>query len=331
MPQGIGPIGIYHSHPASSKIFHSHTDDNTLISLSNQFENCISIVTNGEDINFYQISNEKNTVEIKVEYEEPEVSDFILVAIDEKFEVRISNDLIKDFNSSNYIKIKIQNMLIENFQSHWKDFGFSKNNLNIMENAKVKKFLTNDITEEPIYIKIPQITKEIINNSLILKNQDRNDEFIEKNDFTPLNLTIKSNFLIYIIDLNRKLYDFKNKIRAEFLGNVLPHKLHGSILDLRSCKMSIPEDYFLNYFGFFIRLLSFNDKKLNELTVSESNYEFSVKILSSFELFNKIKQSKKIKAYLAQYLSDLVSFSLYYNWGDNINKRINLLRIDLNL
>ena len=122
MPQGIGPIGIYHSHPASSRLFHSHTDDNTLISLTNQFQNCVSIVTNGEEINFYQMGKEKKTREIKVEFDEPEVIDFILVAVDDKFDVRVSNSLLKDLNKTNYVKMKIQNILIDSFQKHWKEF-----------------------------------------------------------------------------------------------------------------------------------------------------------------------------------------------------------------
>ena len=331
MPQGIGPIGIYHSHPASSRLFHSHTDDNTLISLTNQFQNCVSIVTNGEEINFYQMGKEKKTREIKVEYDEPEVSDFILVAIDEKFDIRVSNGIFKDSNKTNYIKMKIQNILIDSFQNHWNEFGLSKNNLNITEKAKVNKFLTNDITGEPLYIKIPQVTKQIISNLLILKNQDINNGIIEENDYTNLHLSIKTKFLIYVIDHNRDLHDFKNKIRVEFLGNILPQKLHNSILDLQSCKLCIPEDYFLNYFGFFIRILSFKDKKLNKLTISKSNYEFSLKILSSFDLFTNIKVSKRIEAHLAKFLSDLENFSINYDWGDNLKERISLLRINLNL
>jgi len=331
MPQGIGPIGIYHSHPASSTLFHSHTDDNTLISLTNQFQNCVSIVTNGEETNFYQMGKEKKTREIKVEYDEPEVSDFFLVAIDEKFDVRVSNSLFKDLSERNYIKMKIQNILIDSFQNYWKEFGLSKNNLNIKEKVKVNEFLTSDITAEPIYIKIPQVTKEIISNLLIFKNRDENNGIIEENDYTNLNLNLKTKFLIYVKDHNRELYDFKNIIRVEFLGNTLPQKLHASILDWQSCKLNIPEDYFLNYFGFFIRILSFKDKKLNELTVSKSNYEFLLKILSSFDSFTKIKVSKKIEAHLAKFLSDLENFSINYDWGDNLKKRINLLRINLNL
>jgi len=331
MPQGIGPIGIYHSHPASSTLFHSHTDDKTLTSLTNQFQNCVSIVTNGEEINFYQMGKEKKTMEIKVEYDEPEVSDFILVAIDEKFEIRVNNGLFKDLSKTNYIKMKIQNILIDNFHNYWNTFSLSKKNLNIKERAKVSKFLTNDITREPMYIKIPRETKEIISKLLILKNQDTSNGAIGENDYTNLSLSIRAKFLIYAIDNNTQLYDFKNKIRVEFLGNILPQKLQNSILDLPSCKLDIPEDYFLYYFGFYMRILSFNDKKLNELTVSKSNYEFLLKILSSFDSFNKIKISKKIEAHIAKFLRDLENFLLNYDWGDTLKKRINLLRINLNL
>ena len=78
MPQGIGPIGIYHSHPFSSELFHSHTDDATLISLSNQFPNCVSIITNGVQINYYKMGKESKTKEINVKFTEPKVPKFIL-------------------------------------------------------------------------------------------------------------------------------------------------------------------------------------------------------------------------------------------------------------
>ena len=330
MPQGIGPIGIYHSHPASSRLFHSHKDDNTLVSLTNQFENCVSIVTNGEEINFYQMGKEKKTREVKVEFNDPEVSDFILVAINEKFNFRVSNNLFKDSNKINYIKIKIQNILIDSFQNHWSEFGLSKNNLNIAKTAKVNDFLTNDITAESIYIKIPHVVKEIITNSLILKNQDANEEDVDENDTINLSLKIETKFLIYVINNNRELYDLENEIRVEFLGNILPQKLHLSIIDLKSSRLEIPNDTFLNYFGFFIRLSSYQDKESNELTVSKSNYEFLLKVLSSFYSFTKIKLSKKIEIYLAKFLSDVENLAKYYYWGEKLKKRINLLRKHLN-
>lgn len=327
MPQGIGLIGIYHSHPTSSKLFHSHTDDNTLVSLTNQFQNCVSIVTNGKQVKFYQMGKEKKTREITAEFDEPEVSDFILVAIDENFYAKISNSIYKDSNKTDYIKMKINNILIEGFQNFWNEIDLFKKNSKISEEVKVDEFLTNNITEEPIYLKIPSKIKDNINKLLIIHNQTA-----EKNeviDYTNLILRIKIKFLIYVIDQDRKLYNFKDTIRVEFLGNILPYKLQYSILDSTSSNLIIPEDYFLDYFGFFIRLSHFQEKELNELALSKSNYKFLSEILSSFNYFTKIEISKKTKACLKKFINHLENFSINYDWGENLKKRIELLRINL--
>ena len=50
LPNGIGIIGIYHSHPADSNIFHSHIDTDTVLDITNIVPNFTSIVTNGTDI-----------------------------------------------------------------------------------------------------------------------------------------------------------------------------------------------------------------------------------------------------------------------------------------
>lgn len=327
MPQGIGPIGIYHSHPVSSRLFHSHTDDNTLVSLTNQFQNCVSIVTNGEGVNFYQMGKENKTREITAEFDEPEVSDFILVTIDENFYAQISNSIYKDSNKTDYIKMRINNKLIEGFQNFWNEIDLSKKNSKISEEVKVDEFLTNDITEEPIYLKIPSETKHNISKLLIIQNQTAEEN--EINDYTNLNIRIKIKFLIYVIDHDRKLYNFKNAIRVEFLGNILPYKLQYSILDSTSSNLIIPKDYFLDYFGFFMRLSSYQEKELNELALSKSNYEFLSKILSSFDSFTKIEISKKLKAHLTKFINNLENFSINYDWGENLKKKIELLRINL--
>ena len=92
MPQGIGAIGIYHSHPFKSEIFHSPTDDATLLSLSIQFPSCVSIVTNGKDINFYQMGKRTKTEEIVAELIEPEIPKFLLISINENLNLLINKD-----------------------------------------------------------------------------------------------------------------------------------------------------------------------------------------------------------------------------------------------
>ena len=109
MPQGIGPIGIYHSHPFSSEIFHSHTDDSTLLSLSNQFPNCVSIVTNGKDINYYQMGKESKTIEIDVKYIEPEIPKFLLILFDETLLIKINKSILNNVEKVSNLKIRILN------------------------------------------------------------------------------------------------------------------------------------------------------------------------------------------------------------------------------
>ena len=64
LPNGIGVIGMYHSHPAGSNIFHSHIDDNTVLDYINLESNFISAVTNGKDIQCFMLVD-KDTKALK--------------------------------------------------------------------------------------------------------------------------------------------------------------------------------------------------------------------------------------------------------------------------
>lgn len=55
LPAGLGVIGMYHSHPHGSKIFHSHVDDDTVLDYMNMNKNFLSVVTNGRDIINYAL------------------------------------------------------------------------------------------------------------------------------------------------------------------------------------------------------------------------------------------------------------------------------------
>lgn len=65
MPQGIGTVGIYHSHP--SKVFHSHVDDTTIRNLARMYPKLVSIVTNGTEIEYFRFE-EKEVVLFKPEF-----------------------------------------------------------------------------------------------------------------------------------------------------------------------------------------------------------------------------------------------------------------------
>jgi proteasome lid subunit RPN8/RPN11 len=57
LPIGINNLGQYHSHP--NNVFHSETDDTTLLDMAKVYKNVISIVTNGEETNVYCVVSNK--------------------------------------------------------------------------------------------------------------------------------------------------------------------------------------------------------------------------------------------------------------------------------
>lgn len=57
MIQGMGIVGIYHSHPR--EVFHSSTDDYTVQTLAKMYPNIVSIVTNGDETRCYRLLDGK--------------------------------------------------------------------------------------------------------------------------------------------------------------------------------------------------------------------------------------------------------------------------------
>ncbi len=63
MPQGIGFVGIYHSHPGD--VFHSTTDDETAISMARLYPRVLSAVTNGRITKWYRHEGGKKLAEFE--------------------------------------------------------------------------------------------------------------------------------------------------------------------------------------------------------------------------------------------------------------------------
>ncbi|MHA1728675.1 MAG: Mov34/MPN/PAD-1 family protein [Promethearchaeota archaeon] len=110
IPQGLGIIGVYHSHP--EKVFHSATDDKTLINLSKYYPKMLSAVTNGSITKWYQLSVDGASKEIEIKKTEISVEkvkflkvfarlDFTVpVKVRVKFIPQISKQLIDGFNDA---------------------------------------------------------------------------------------------------------------------------------------------------------------------------------------------------------------------------------------
>lgn len=74
LPLGYGVIGMYHSHPRKSKIFHSHVDNDTVVDYASIVDNFLSVVTNGIEIECFMLEDKKTGAlkPIKWSHENPE-------------------------------------------------------------------------------------------------------------------------------------------------------------------------------------------------------------------------------------------------------------------
>jgi hypothetical protein len=322
LPQGIGPIGIYHSHPFSGEVFHSHTDDSTLISLSKQFPSCVSIVTNGKKVNYYQLDENYQTTEIPIKFIETEVPKFLFITFNETFSVRISKKVIDNLEKPNMINIRILNALREYFESIWNDMELYSNNIEVLNDENVKQYLRSELSSDPIEIKIPSKLKYNGDIKIYLDKSSNSSSQVKENDNINLEMKIISKLPIYIHDKNKEFHEIDHVIKTELLSNNFLQKVYNCNVDLNNREIITPKDFFLNYFGFFIRILCFDGKKLNENRFSGKIFEFLSRWLSLFDHFDDIELSEKAKHHLQVFFDDIEKLSYKFYWQDDMNKKI---------
>ncbi len=325
MPQGIGTIGIYHSHPFSSEVFHSHTDDTTLISLSNQFPNCVSLVTNGKQINFYQMGKNSKIKEIKAKIITSEIPKFLLVNLNEHFVIKINKNILQDINNDKNLKVRIVNAMSNYLKNIWDELKLFLRNSRIFENTTIKKYLVDQLTKQPLQLKIPSHPQNKKLNQLIISN---NEKLISKadlinDDYVPFTLDLSLKIPIYQSNENNTFGDLSHIIKSEIISNNLLQKVYHSVIDFKTRKIIPPKEYHLNFFGFYIKILCFNDQELNELQFSQKYFEFLKKILAMFYSFEKIDLSKKIKSHIMAFLHDVKKVSQNFLWHNEI---INIIK-----
>jgi len=319
LPQGIGPIGIYHSHPFLSKIFHSHTDDSTLISLSKQFPSCVSIVTNGKEVNYYQLNENDQTTEIPIKFIETEVPKFLLIAFNETLSVRISKEVINNLEKPN-LNIRILNALREYFESIWNDMELYCNNVEVLKDENIKQYLRTKLRADPIKLKIPLKLKSNGEIRINLSRSSNSSGMVEDNDNVCLKMKIPLKLPIYIHDKNKKFHKIDQIIKTELISNNILQKVYNCSVDLNNKEIITPKDFFLNYFGFFMRILCFDDKKLNKNRFSGKIFEFLSRLLSIFDNFEEIELSENTKHHLQVFFDDIEKLSYKFYWQDDMNE-----------
>ncbi|MFX1257785.1 MAG: Mov34/MPN/PAD-1 family protein [Promethearchaeota archaeon] len=331
LPQGIGPIGIYHSHPFSSEIFHSHTDDATLISLSNQFPNCVSIVTNGKDINYYQMGKKSKITKINVKYIEPEIPKFLLFSLDETLLIKISKSILNNIEDAKSLKVRIFNRISNFLENFWKDLELFTKNSKISENEIIRKYLVNKLRADPIQLKI-SVEKRTKNEIQICINNNyqsnlKTDSLDNNYEFLKLDLIAK--VPIYISSDNKSFADINHLIKTELISNNLLQKIYNSVIDFENRKIITPEDYYLNFFGFYIKILCFNTKELNKNGFSKRIFELINKIVALLGSFTNIELSDKIKTQIQTLLKGINKICKKFSWYLVEKKNIELLEKNL--
>ncbi|MFX1500444.1 MAG: Mov34/MPN/PAD-1 family protein [Promethearchaeota archaeon] len=326
LPQGIGPIGIYHSHPFSSEIFHSHTDDSTLISLSKQFPQCVSIVTNGQQINYYQMGKESKTQEIKMKSIEPNIPRFLSISMKESLVIKLQQEEINNSIKRNNVKIKIINKIREFFEQCWEDMVLFHKHRLLKKNEIIKPYLVNSIHEEPIFIKIPDHYKIHKRDELLIESTNKD----YKNELISFNLMIKTTIPIYITEENKKYEEISQLVKTEFISNNILQKIYNSIIDIESTQILVPEDCFLNYFGFYIKLISFNNEIVPHNNLKKSTNEFLTKFLSFFEIFSNMKMDVRFKNKILTFLNDFKNSNKIFNWDEKIITQVLIIEKEMN-
>lgn len=331
LPQGIDPIGIYHSHPFSSEVFHSHTDDSTLISLSKQFPSCVSIVTNGKEVNYYQLDENYQTTEIPIKFIKTEIPKFLLITFNETLSVRISKEVINNLEKPNMINIRILNALREYFESIWNDMELYCNNIEVLKNENMKLYLRNELNSDPIKLRIPLKLKSNGEIRINLYKRSNSSDMGEDSDNLCLKMKITSKLPIYIHDKNKNFYEIDQIIKTELISNNILQKIYDCCVDFNNKEIFTPKDFYLNYFGFFIRILSFNDKKINGNRYSGKIFEFLSGLLSLFDHFKDIELPKEAKHHILVFFDDIEKLSRNFYWQDDMNKKLINFRNLINL
>ncbi len=326
MPQGIGPIGIYHSHPFSSEIFHSHIDDATLLSLSNQFPNCISIVTNGEEINFYHMGKERKTEDIQAKFIDSKIPKFLLISIDEDLHLMINNNILNNRADENSLKIMILNKLRDYLEEIWIEFELLYNNCKVSKNDTINPYIVDKLTVKPIHLILPEKFKDGNKIKLIIDNIDESEESKSENNQTCFNLNIKAKIPIYIIDENQTFQKINQAIKTELISNNVLQKIYNCVIDYDKNIIITPDDCYLNFFGFYVRFLFFNINELNKNELSQKTYEVLLKLIALFENFKDVELNDKIRNQIFMFIKDLKKFSKKFRWQNQIKKKIKNLK-----
>lgn len=310
LPYGVEFVGIYHSHPEGGKVFHSHIDDKNLLSLSRQLPDCLSLVTNGYDINYYLMNEKFELIEIEPNFGTPVLPKFLLIYFNNTFTVKIDKNLLLAENLSN----KIYNNFLDYLLENWDIFELHYKKSSINYNEKVKSYLQSSFKGDYLKIKLP---KEIMQESVEVEIYD--EDLDRSNiEFVPLEFKLNSFSVLYTSG-EQIFNEIRDAIRDVLINENLMPKIFHCTLNLSTYKIMIPDEFYFNFFGIFIKKLFYPvnasefDKDLsinnNVKKLSEKNYSFLERMDRVIDLYSIIDSDKESKKFILRLTNDLIEFS----------------------
>ena len=205
----------------------------------------------------------------------------------------------------------------EVFETIWKNLYFFHKGVKVLKTEKVTKYLSNGLESTPLELRIPPELESTLNLT-IDSNLDTTSDKNSNNNFMLFNLTINSKIPIYVQKSNKTLQELDQIIKTELVSNNILPKIYKSQPDLEKKKIACLEDSFLDYFGFYLNILKFQDKDLNTGKISDNIFAILDRLLSLFEYFNGIELTPTIKNHISSFFRDLKGIANEFYWKDVI-------------
>ena len=270
------------------------------------------------------MGKKSKTEEIQAEFIDPDIPRFLLISIDEKFLLKTSNSILNNRTDESKLKIMILNKLRDYLEDIWTEFELSYNNTKIFENDSNNPYLVNKLTAELVQLMLPEKFKEGNKIKIIIDTVGESENLKVKQDPTYFSLKIRAKIPIYITDKNKSFRKINQAIKTELLSNNILQKIYNCVIDYDKKIIITPDDFYLNFFGFFIKVLHFNKNELNEFELSQRTFEFINKFLSSFDTFMDLELANRIKNQIMTFFNDVKKLSQKFSWYDEIKEKVNL-------
>jgi len=247
----------------------------------------------------------------------------------QKIEILISKEKIKRVDSVDILKTLVISKLKQEFYDIWNEMEYFSGKSKLSKSTSISKYLVNKFDDRTIKLKIPVNLKKKGKISIYVGKQGN---LMKSKDFIPFILKLNLKFPIYQVKSDLKLQDVEETVNFEFLANNLPQKYPYIKIDLLRNEVVIPDDYFLNYFGFFIRIPYFRKKKLNIETLSQRTYDVLNNMISTILYFTGLSISSRMKSQILDFLDDGIKLSTKFYWEYEMVESLNYLksRFELN-